>query len=103
MSKKTNYNKISTEAAGEEKVENVVTPTEPVEQAEPIKIVKGVVSNCTKLNVRKEPKKDAEVLVVIDAKTKVEVEPDNSTDKWYKVSTKNGIEGYCMKDFITLK
>lgn len=103
MAKKANPAKISTEPATEEKVETVVTPEETIEEADAIKIVKGVVSNCTKLNVRKEPKKGAEVLVVIDAKSNVDVEPDNSTDKWYKISTKNGIEGYCMKDFITLK
>lgn len=104
MAKKTNYNKISTEAAAEEKVETAVAPEESiVEKAPTIQIVKGVVSGCIKLNVRKEAKKDAEVLAVIDAKTKVEVEPDNSTDKWYKVITKAGIEGYCMKEFITLK
>ena len=104
MAKKTNYNKISTEAAVEEKVDAAIVPEEPVvEEAPTIKIVKGVVSGCTKLNVRKEAKKDAKVLAVIDVKTKVEVEPDNSTDKWYKIITKDGVEGYCMKEFITLK
>lgn len=104
MAKRTNYNKISTETAVEEKMETVATPEEPViEEAPAVKIVKGIVSGCLKLNVRKEAKKDAGVLAVIDVKTKVEVEPDNSTDKWYKVITKDGVEGYCMKEFITLK
>ena len=103
MAKKTNYNKISTENTIEEKVETVAIPEEPVEQTEPIKIVTGIVSNCTKLNVRKEPKKNSDSLAVIDVKTKVDVEPGNSTDEWYKITTKAGVEGYCMKDFITLK
>lgn len=103
MARKPNPNKISTEPVIEEKVETIVTPEETVEEVDAIKIVKGVVSNCTQLNVRKEPKKGAEVLVVIDAKSKVDVEPDSSVDGWYKISTKNGIEGYCMKEFITLK
>lgn len=103
MAKNTNYNKISTDSVKEEKVENTVTPEKPIEQAEPIKIVKGVVANCSRLNVRKEPKKNAEVSTIINVGDKVEVEPDVSTAKWYKVTTKSGIEGYCMKEFITLK
>ena len=106
MAKKTNYNKMSTETVKSE-VENVTgvneVVEEPTEKVETVKIVKGTVANCSKLNMRKEPKKNATVIAVLAAKTKVEVESNASTDDWYKVITKDGLEGYCMKEFITLK
>ena len=102
MAKKTNYNKISNDTVANETVETTVT-TEEVKETVAVKVVKGTVSNCTKLNIRKEPKKSADIVIVIPEKSKVDVEIDNSTDKWYKVITKNGIEGYCMKEYITLK
>ena len=63
----------------------------------------AVVTNCTKLNVRKEAKKDAEVVCVINKGTELALDLDTSTEDFYKVSTSNGVEGYCVKDFIEIK
>lgn len=63
----------------------------------------GVVTDCLKLNVREAASPDAEVLAVIDALSEVVVDADASTNEFYKVRTTAGVEGFCMKKFITLK
>ena len=56
-----------------------------------------------KLNVRKEAKKESEVIVIINKNEQVTVNVTNSTEDFYKVTTATGIEGYCMKQFINVK
>ena len=63
----------------------------------------GIVVNCIKLNVRKEPDKTSDIIQIIDALTEVRVIPKGSTYNFYKVILPSGIEGYCMKKFIELK
>lgn len=64
--------------------------------------VKGKVIDCTRLNVRKRPNKDSEVNCVIDADSIVEINENKSNDEWYRVTTDNGVYGYCMKKYISL-
>jgi hypothetical protein len=52
--------------------------------------------------VRKLPSPYEEVLCVLNEKTKVEIDEVNSTEDFYKVATVSGVEGYCMKKFITV-
>lgn len=75
-----------------------------VDLAEP-KPVLGIVSGCTKLNVRKKPSKlgYSGVAAVIDEDDELEIYLDESTEDWYKVLTEDGVSGYCMKKFVTLK
>lgn len=69
-----------------------------------IKPVIGVVSGCVKLNVREEPKIDAKVLGTINEGTEVEIDKIKpTTNNFYAVYTSTGLEGFCMKDFITVK
>ena len=63
----------------------------------------GIVVNCIKLNVRKEPDKTSDIIQIIDALTEVRVIVKDSTYNFYKVILPSGIEGYCMKKFIELK
>jgi len=57
-----------------------------------------------KLNVRKQPTKDSEVLEVITKNSEVEIDlSDNEDTIFYKVRTKSGVEGYCMTEFINIK
>ncbi len=63
----------------------------------------GVITDCLKLNVRKEPKIDADVLTIIPALSKVQVDTGDSTDEFYKVCTETGIEGFCMKKYVALQ
>ena len=63
----------------------------------------GIVVNCIKLNVRKEPDKTSDIIQIIDALTEVRVIPKDSAYNFYKVILPSGVEGYCMKKFIEIK
>lgn len=62
----------------------------------------GVVTDCIYLNVRKHPDIHADVAAVIDALTQVCVDLDASTEDFYKVSTSDGADGFCMRKYIAL-
>lgn len=121
-----NYNNISSTKPAEE-VTPEVTPVEvevkeEVKVEEPTPVVEdvkpepaptpvvkpqpkpatGTVTGCAKLNVRKEPNKDAEILAVINEGSEVVINRIKSTVEFYAVCTAAGIEGYCMKKFITV-
>ena len=121
-----NYNKMYDNNNGnrfEEKtsIERKVTNTDPVtkpetteqnptvvevtESAEPKidvpKEVTAVVCNCKKLNVRKNPEKDAKVLMMIDEEDIVTVTGD-LINNFYPVITESGIKGYCVKDYLKI-
>lgn len=65
--------------------------------------VSGVVTDCLRLNIRKEPSLNGEVLAVIDALSEVMVDIGSSSEAFYKVCTVAGIEGFCMKKYIALR
>lgn len=62
----------------------------------------GTVYNCSRLNVRKEPRKDAEIMTQIPKSTVVEIDYDKSTNLFYKISISSGIKGFCMRDYISV-
>ena len=72
---------------------------EPVVEAPTI----GVVSDCVKLNVRKAPNPNSEIVCELNSGTEVEIDEINSTNDYYKVSTVFGVEGFCMKKYIAIK
>ena len=120
MSKHRDYTRYSnrekrTETKLMEEVENKVANTEfetpaseevLVEQLSFVEPVaepkKGVVTDCLRLNVRKEPDSEAEIIGQITAATKLVVYENESTDEFYKICTYSGIEGFCMKKFISI-
>ncbi len=63
----------------------------------------GFVTNCKKLNVREEPKKDSAIVCEVDYQTGLMIDKNESTEEFYKVFTAAGIEGFCMKKFITIQ
>ena len=74
-----------------------------VEETEESKSTYGIVSSCGYLNVRKEPIKDADnILRTIELSALVVVDLDESTEDFYKVICEDGVEGYCMKDYIEI-
>ena len=73
-----------------------VPPTSPT-------TIKGVISGCSKLNIREKPYATAPVVIVIDGDSSVEVAPSESTAEFYKVYTEFGAVGYCMKKFVRTK
>lgn len=79
----------------------------PVDEAAPAEVMKnftsGVVTECVRLNVRKTPYPDGDVVSIIDCLTDVMIDLESSTDKFYKISTATGVEGFCMKKYIALR
>lgn len=95
---KKDYSKVSkSQKTSKAKKEEVV---EEIKEAAPI--VKEGVVNCDKLNVRMNPEKDANVLLIINKDDKVTI-LEESNEVFYKVKLANNTEGYCMKKFIDIK
>lgn len=87
--------------------EPVVTPdpeVTPVVDDEPENDeVIGVVVDCERLNVRKEPSADADVLTTIPKGAEVQIDIFESTNDFYKVCTEAGVEGFCMAAYIKVE
>ena len=83
-----------------EQAQEIVEESQEVEEAVP---TVGFVDKCECLRVRKESNVDSEELCIINKLSEVVIDLDNSTDYFYKVTTSEGVEGYCMKKFITIK
>lgn len=69
-------------------------------------IAQATIIGYTKLNVRKNPSKDSEVVCIITKDSSVTVNYDESTEDFYKVyvNVDNApYEGFCMKEFISIK
>lgn len=62
----------------------------------------GLVGNCARLNVREEPSTMANVVVVLEAGSEVQLTSEESIAGFYKVTTADGREGYCMCDYISI-
>lgn len=78
----------------------VANQTEVEPPAEPID---GFVSGCKKLNVRIEPSTTGDIVCVVDEGVTLMIDESASTNEWYRVYTEAGAEGYCMKQFVTIK
>ena len=105
----SNANKYDNKPKTEESVESVEPAVEVKMVEETVKTVtipktiNGVVANCTKLNIRKDPSVHAEILGVVNVDSEMNIDIDKSNDKWFYVSTAVGIDGYCMRDFVNAK
>ena len=66
-------------------------------------LLTGVVTDCFRLNIRKEPDKSADIVTVVDILTQLKVDEKRSTDNWYHVLDSNGNSGYCMKQYVSIK
>ena len=60
----------------------------------------GVVTGCSKLNVRKKPNINSDVIVVVNAGSELTIDVDKSHGEWYKVTDQNNNVGYCMKKYV---
>lgn len=90
------------EVVEEETVETEVKEVlEAVEETVETEI--GVVLGCDRLNVRKEANIKSEVATVVPVGTILVVVPGLSTEEWYSVITKEGVKGFCMKKFVSVK
>lgn len=86
----------------EVKIEEMANETIEEVVEENRKDILGVVVDCDKLNIRKEPSINADIVCMIDASTNLIVDYESSTDEFYKICTYAGIEGYCMKKFVKI-
>ena len=125
MSKKhyTQYSKFSGEEPETEVEEETVEEEQPIEgqivipevESEPVFVSPmsevepvvepeirkfGKINNCKKLNVRKLPSRDSEIISELVEGSEVMIDDNESTALFYKICTEHGIEGYCMKQFI---
>ena len=121
MSKKryTQYSKFSGEEPETEIEEETVEEERPIEgqivipevESEPVFVSPmpevepeirkfGKITGCKKLNVRKLPSRDAEIVSELIEGSEVMIDENESTALFYKICTEHGIEGFCMKDFI---
>lgn len=76
------------------------------EVVEEVELLIGMVTNCSKLNVRKGPSKKTDSIKVLEEGTLVFIDERKSSSEFYRVSIENGnnsINGYCMKKFIEIQ
>ena len=63
----------------------------------------GVVIDCSKLNIRKKPNKESEIVSIVDSGSNLKViDPDKHQGEWYKVTTSKGVNGFCMRKYVEL-
>lgn len=62
----------------------------------------GKVNGFKSLYVRKEASKDSEPVGIVTDKDDISIDVARSTDDFYKVITSNGLEGYCVKEFVKI-
>ena len=65
--------------------------------------IMGTICNCFAVNIRKEPKKDSEVLFTVKAGNDVVLDSIEPVNGWYNVTEKYGFNGYVMSDYIEIK
>lgn len=87
----------------EETTEQTGTDNKEPKKAPEKKTIKGVVTECIKLNIRKEPSLTAAIVEEISALAEVKIDREASTDDWYSVQTESGKSGFCMKKYISTK
>lgn len=96
---------VSIEISTEEPIHEVAEEVNHVDEGPTIESTTeliGFVDRCEKLYVRKEGNKDAEPIATINRSDEVVIYLENSTEYFYRVKTSEGVEGYCMKQFITI-
>ena len=74
--------------------------SEIIEKKEELKpeVKTGKVVDCQLLHVRKRPKRDAEILRVIDKDDEVEIR--NNAGEFLRVKLSDGTYGFCMSMYI---
>lgn len=91
----------------EEVVEEEITEEPELEieeevKEEPEKLLMGKV-NCKALYVRQSPSQEAAPVGTIKQDQQVMIVESESTETFYSICTENGLEGFCMKQFIAVQ
>lgn len=61
------------------------------------------IANCLRLHIHSEPNLESEIICKVRYLTELAVELENSTEDFYKVCTATGAEGFCQKEYVTIK
>ena len=80
----------------EEVKEEIVAPVEEIN-------TKKFVVTTDRLNVRKGPSKDTEVLNIVSKDEKLLINDPKLVKGFYSITTSSGIKGYVMKEFVVEK
>ena len=97
----TNEAEETTEEVTEEVTESEVIVPSIENNVENNEVI-GKISGFEKLYVRKEASKDSEPVGIVTDKDDLSIDVAHSTDDFYKVITSNGLEGYCVKEFVKI-
>ena len=100
MSKKDNKSTISKVEVDETVELNEVDETSSIEVADHTTPIEGIVTNCTSLNIRKQPSVDSDILCFVRVGTTLMIDESTSTEDWYNVYTAAGMSGFCMKNYV---
>ena len=105
QNRRTNYTNYSSKKPNDEPQNSItdeVTESVSAEVSESVEATNpvGVVVGCEKLNVRKEPSINSDVVFQFPCNMEIEIFLDKSTDDWLHVCNAAGIEGFCMKKYI---
>jgi len=63
---------------------------------------KGIVVNCSVLNVRKYPSTNSNIMAVVKSRARLNIIESDHTD-FYKVVTEQNMTGFCMKKYIEIQ
>lgn len=94
---------IETTCVTDDAIETTTTIIKTVEEESEFVVpetIIGIVSGCSRLNVRNAPMANAAVVCTIEQGSEVSVIECETNDKFYKVCTASSVEGYCMKQYI---
>ena len=86
----------------EEVKEEIVASVEEA-KVEETNTKKFVVVTTDRLNVRKGPSKDTEVLNIVSKDEKLLINDPKLVKGFYSITTSSGIKGYVMKEFVVEK
>ena len=88
----------------EETLNEVEESTNKIEETkkEVTEEVIGKIIEFEKLYIRKEADKNSEPVGIVTNKDYLSIDIIHSTDDFYKVITSNGLEGYCVKEFVKI-
>lgn len=67
----------------------------------PVNVV-GIVCDCNKLNIRKAPNKNSDVVEVVPVGTELTIGQHSLDKPWYRVTTATGVKGFCMREFVLI-
>ena len=110
MSKRKYYNEKAEDVTNEnitesESTEETVEVSEEelskVQVEEPDMLI-GIVTGCTRLNIRAEASSDSDILTVVNVGSELQIHVSGTTDEFFKVTTGFGIGGYAMRQFVSI-